>query len=205
MNGDGLILQFGEPREPLPARSRRAIAPYSTHPPSCVEYDPRTAEVAQRVIRSITRVIPWVAGEHIGSTAVPGCAGKGIVDLMVVYPNGQLEAVKDGLSGLGFQRQTIGHIHPETRPMRVGEISFGGQSFCLHVHVLAASSPEVTSMRAFRERLCADPALMAAYVARKRAILATGIIDARAYTEMKSVFVLEVLAARPDSAEGPTG
>ena len=39
--------------------------------------------------------------EHIGSTSVPGCAGKGIIDLMVLYPVGGLEHARQVLDSLG--------------------------------------------------------------------------------------------------------
>ena len=45
--------------------------------PAYIEYDPRVVAVAQRVIAVIDAAAPWVQAEHIGSTAVPDCAGKG--------------------------------------------------------------------------------------------------------------------------------
>jgi GrpB-like predicted nucleotidyltransferase (UPF0157 family) len=144
--------------------------------------------------------------EHVGSTAVPGCAGKGILDLMVLYPDGELETVKAVLAFLGFQRQTVGHLHPESRPMRVGAIRYEGRTFALHVHVLAVNSSEVQQIRAFRDRLRADPALCRAYVARKREILAGGVTDPAVYTGMKGAFVREALAAvgmHPSPVEEP--
>ena len=98
----------------------------------------------------ISATLPRVTVEHIGSTSVPGCAGKGIIDLMVLYPDGDLEAVKDALKRLGFQPQTVGHLMPESRPMRVGAVRYQGRIYRLHVHVIAASSPEVQALRAFR-------------------------------------------------------
>jgi GrpB-like predicted nucleotidyltransferase (UPF0157 family) len=126
---------------------------------------------------------------------VPGCAGKGVVDLMVVHPDGQLDAVKRVLAALGFQPQTGRDPWPEERPMRVGALEHDGQVFRLHIHVIAASSPEVAELRAFRDRLRADPALVAAYVARKQAILAAGITDSLDYSYAKGPFIRDVLAA----------
>jgi GrpB-like predicted nucleotidyltransferase (UPF0157 family) len=107
--------------------------------------------------------------EHVGSTSVPGCAGKGIVDLLLVYRDGQLADARDLLDALGFQRQTGRDPFPEERPMRVGSLVHGETAFNLHVHVIAASSPEAQELRGFRDRLRADAALVAAYVAAKSA------------------------------------
>jgi GrpB-like predicted nucleotidyltransferase (UPF0157 family) len=170
------------------------IMPYALQQPHCVDYDPSAAQVALRVKECILEKRPEVTVEHIGSTSVPGCAGKGVVDLMVLYAEGQLEAVKEALADLGFQPQTVGHMFPESRPMRVGALDHNGRTFRLHVHVIAADSPEVTMLRAFRERLLNDPALMRDYVNCKRSILARGITDWQLYTGLKSVFVQEALA-----------
>jgi ubiquinone/menaquinone biosynthesis C-methylase UbiE/GrpB-like predicted nucleotidyltransferase (UPF0157 family) len=127
--------------------------------------------------------------EHIGSTSVPGCAGKGIVDLMLVYPDGQLAAARDVLDALGFQKQTTRDPFPEDRPMRTGSVVYDGTTFLLHVHVIATSSPEVQELRRFRDRLRADPGLMASYVAAKKAILASGVTDSVDYAIRKGDFV----------------
>jgi len=108
----------------------------------------------------ITARVPMVTFEHFGSTAVPGCAGKGVVDLMLLYPEGYLEIARETLDSLGFQRQTTGHLFPESRQMRVGAVKCRGRTFRVHVHVIAATSTEVDLLRGFRERLRADPRVL---------------------------------------------
>ena len=157
------------------ARSKKMpklkIRGYPVQPPACVEYDPRAGQVARRVIRQITRALPSVSAEHIGSTAVPGCAGKGIVDLMVTYLPGELQPVKDLLRTTRVPAPDVRPHHPESRPMRVGALRCQGQLYRIHVHVIAADSSEAGTIRAFRERLLRDPELVAAYVRCKTAIL----------------------------------
>jgi RimJ/RimL family protein N-acetyltransferase/GrpB-like predicted nucleotidyltransferase (UPF0157 family) len=169
------------------------IGPYEGQPAACREHDPRSAEVARSVAGLIEPHLPGGRVEHVGSTSVPGCAGKGIVDLMLVYPDGRLAAARDRLDALGFQRQAGRDPFPEDRPMRRGSWVQDGTTFLLHVHVLAASSPEVRRLRAFRDRLRADPALVADYVAAKRAILASGCTDPVDYCLRKGAFVEEAL------------
>jgi GrpB-like predicted nucleotidyltransferase (UPF0157 family) len=176
--------------------SRLAITAYPIQPPACEEYDPRVVDVARDIMGMISAALPGVTVEHIGSTSVPGCAGKGIIDLMVLYPDSQLESAKEGLQRLGLQRQTVGHIMPESRPMRVGAVRFRGRTYRLHVHVIAARSPEAQQLRAFRDRLRASRQTVERYVERKRAILAAGVADSRAYTTMKAAFIRKALAPR---------
>src|SRR5689334_16492913 len=186
------------------SRVHPTIGPYEQCPAACHEHDPRTAAVARRVAALIEPYLPGALVEHIGSTSVPGCAGKGIVDLMVVHPDGQLTAARDLVDALGFQRQTGRDPFPEDRPMRTGSLVHDGTTFLLHVHVLAASSPEVPGLRAFRDRLRTDPGLVAAYVAAKKAILASGCNDPIDYCYRKGEFVTEALV-RISQRQGAKG
>jgi GrpB-like predicted nucleotidyltransferase (UPF0157 family)/mannose-6-phosphate isomerase-like protein (cupin superfamily) len=131
--------------------------------------------------------------EHVGSTAVPGCAGKGIVDLMILYPPGRLAEVRDGLDALGFQRQTGRDPWPEERPMRVGSTDYDGTRFRIHAHVIASDSPEVVELRTFRDRLRNEPVLLAQYVALKRKIITEGITDSVDYSMCKTEFIAATL------------
>jgi GrpB-like predicted nucleotidyltransferase (UPF0157 family) len=168
------------------------VGPYERRPAACHGHDPRSATVARMVAGLIEPHLPGAVVEHIGSTSVPGCAGKGIVDLMLVYPDGQLATARDLLDTLGFQRQANRDPFPEDRPMRIGALLHDGTAFNLHVHVIAASSAEVTQLRGFRDRLRSDPTLMAAYVSAKRAILADGCTDPVDYSIRKGEFITKV-------------
>jgi GrpB-like predicted nucleotidyltransferase (UPF0157 family) len=172
-----------------------SIQLYEELPAACHDYDPRVVSIATHVAEAIHQHSPDLVVEHIGSTAVPGCAGKGVIDLMVLYPPGQLEITKVVLDSLGFQRQTTRDPWPETRPMRVGAIAYDGKLFRLHTHVIAQDLPEVTELRVFRDRLRNDPKLLSAYVARKRQIIAAGVTDSVDYSIAKSEFISTVLGA----------
>ena len=151
------------------------------------------SRLPSRSAQLIESHLPDVKVEHVGSTAVPGCAGKGVVDLMVLYPPGQLSEVREGLDALGFQRQTGRDPFPEERPMRIGSIEFEGTRFRLHAHVIASDSPEVSEFRTFRDRLRGDPMLLEQYVALKRKIIAEGVTDSLDYSIRKGDFIAGIL------------
>jgi GrpB-like predicted nucleotidyltransferase (UPF0157 family) len=109
--------------------SGRPIREQEQAPAACLPYDPRAQEVACKVARMINHQLPDFTVDHVGSTAVPGCAGKGVIDL-----------------------------------------------------------------RAFRDRLRANPEMMEAYVQRKRDIIEGGTTDALDYSIVKGSFVREALA-----------
>jgi GrpB-like predicted nucleotidyltransferase (UPF0157 family) len=167
----------------------RVISRYEEAPAACHEYDPRAPRVAVLIAEALNRYFDGVTVEHVGSTSVPGCAGKGVIDLMVIYPEGRLETIKALLDALGFQRQTTRDPFPESRPMRLGAIKYDGAIFRLHAHVIAHDSPEIEQFRLFRDRLRSDPKLLADYVARKRAIVGAGVTDTVDYSNEKDEFI----------------
>jgi GrpB-like predicted nucleotidyltransferase (UPF0157 family) len=127
--------------------------------------------------------------EHIGSTSVPDCAGKGIIDLMLLYSEGGLEHAKQVLDSLGFQRQGTRDPFPESRPMRLGAVRYQGRQYRLHVHVISATSPEAALLRGFRDTLIADQNLRKSYEERKREIIEAGTIDSVDYSDAKHGFI----------------
>lgn len=168
------------------------IGPYVDRPAECREHDPRAADVARQIADLVHYHLAQVHVEHVGSTAVPGCAGKGIVDLMAPIPDGEMELVIRLLDRLGFQPQTGPDRFPEDRPMRTGSWQHDGEMFLLHLHLVPAGSPEVDQMRFHRACLRADPELVRAYVARKREFLAGGVTDRGEYTRIKGEFLKAV-------------
>lgn len=174
-------------------KRKSQILPYSNSHTAYVEYDPAAIDVAARVATLVEAAAPWTKVEHIGSTAIPGCAGKGIVDVMAMYPPGQLNATREAVDALGFQHQKTGHIFPEERPMRVGAIMNAGKRYRVHVHLIGANSAEKQLLRLFRDRLRADAALRDAYQAKKRAILQSGVREPKDYTYAKREFITSVI------------
>ena len=158
-----------------------------------VPFDARSEEAARRVAEAVTSVDPRLRLEHVGSTSVPGLAGKGIVDLMLVYPEGMLKRAREVLDGLGFQRQTFGEPFPEERPMRVGTVAVGGEELKLHIHVIATTSPEVAEFLRFRDQLREDARLRRAYVERKRRLIQAGVTESPDYATRKGRFIRAVL------------
>jgi GrpB-like predicted nucleotidyltransferase (UPF0157 family) len=176
------------------------ILPYFFAPAEFHVYDPKVAEVAGLLYDEIRKNAPELRVEHFGSTSVPGCGGKGIVDLAVLYPDGFLEQAKAILDGLGFQKQGGRDPWPESRPMRVGCVEHEGGSFRIHAHVVALGSDEHQEVVWFRDALRSSSELRNRYEERKRAILARGIDDPIDYCEAKGAFITEVLEKREPAA-----
>jgi len=179
--------------ETMPQRRGVQIEAYRASAPAVEAHDPHAFDVAKLVADTIRERLPEARVEHVGSTAVPGCAGKGIVDLVMLYANGDLARARETLDELGFQRQQVRDPFPEDRPMRVGALMCDGQLFLVHVHVVSESALEAKELLAFRDALRADPVLRQAYVMRKREILASGVDDSLDYCYAKGNFIEETL------------
>ena len=76
------------------------IGPYESRTAVCRDYDPLAAAVARQIVALVSIHLPQIHAEHVGSTSVPGCAGKGIVDLMIPIPDGEMDKVKELLDRL---------------------------------------------------------------------------------------------------------
>src|SRR6266545_4762251 len=169
------------------------IERYDRGPIQVREYDPQAPVVARRVIELIAAARPGAVAEHVGSSAVPGLAGKGIIDLLLPTPPDDVAKTADALVAAGFQRQTIPDAFPPSRPMLQGAIRHRGTLYRLHVHVVPAGSGEVAALRGFRDALRADRALRERYVALKRDIVARGLTEPGAFTHAKRDFITATL------------
>jgi GrpB-like predicted nucleotidyltransferase (UPF0157 family) len=172
---------------------RPPILPYCRVPIVVREADAAAPEAARRVAELIAAKRPGAVAEHIGSSAVPGLAGKGTVDLLLPTPPEEIPAVTQDLLELGFQRQAVATAFPPTRPMLQGVLRHGDGAFRVHVHVVPASSPEVAALRGFRDALLADPALRQEYEQLKRSIVASGTVDSVAFSKAKHAWIVAVL------------
>jgi GrpB-like predicted nucleotidyltransferase (UPF0157 family) len=172
---------------------RPPILPYCRVP--IVVHEPNAAapEVARRVAKLIAARRPGAVAEHIGSSAVPGLAGKGTVDLLLPTPAEDIPSVTGDLLALGFQRQAVPTAFPSTRPMLQGVIRHGDTSFRVHIHVVPAGSSEVAALRGFRDALLADPAMRQQYEQLKRSIVGAGTVDSVAFSKAKHAWIVAAL------------
>lgn len=176
----------------MSATDHPVIQPYEIQPAAYRPYDPRAPRVAEIVKRLVEAEMLGVEVEHIGSTAIPGCDGKGVVDMMMLYQSGNLADARAAVERLGFVRFSAPDAHPESRPVMLGAIEYDGTLFRLHVHIIANDAEEVIKQRQFRDRLRSDRSLVEAYMAKKREILERGITHGPSYADEKTAFIAEV-------------
>jgi 5-(carboxyamino)imidazole ribonucleotide synthase len=171
--------------------SPQPIGPYERRTAEVHPWDPRATEVARRVTALINERRPDLVIEHIGSTAVPGLPGKGIVDLSMEVPAEQIPEIVEMLYGLGFGPQPGPDPWPPTRPMPVGSYDLDGTPYRIHLHVQPIGGDMPRDL-AFRDALRNDPELKRQYVALKEGITHGGAVDGFKYTHSKTTWILGV-------------
>jgi 5-(carboxyamino)imidazole ribonucleotide synthase len=180
--------------EPDVAQPPLAILPYERREAHVGPWDPRTVDVAAAVAAKIRGARPDLTVEHIGSTAVPGLPGKGIVDLSTEAAPADIPGIVETLLGLGFQPQPGPDPWPPTRPMLVGAVSFDGDEFRIHLHVQPIGGDMPRDL-AFRDALRNDPELKRQYTELKTAITGGSSVDGFRYTHSKTTWILGVYKA----------
>lgn len=126
------------------------------------------------------------AVHHIGSTAIPGCDAKPIVDMLAVVTSlDDLDARADAVEVLGYEAMGEFGI-PGRRYFRKGS-AFEDRTH--QIHAFAEGSPEIARHLAFRDHLRANPDAVKEYVDLKRRLAAAHPTDVEAYTDGKRAFI----------------
>lgn len=167
------------------------IIQYQKFPASFKPWTTKYLDVAKALIEHI-RTSDF-AVIHFGSTSAM-VGGKGIIDLSVLYQNGQLEQAIAHLKSIGFQDQDSPNPFPPERPRKDGSVVFNGQAYQIHVHVIRSGSDEHKHQLRYREMLLSNSQLREQYEASKRAILSDGVVEQEDYGKRKSPFVKAALA-----------
>jgi GrpB-like predicted nucleotidyltransferase (UPF0157 family) len=168
------------------------------------DWNPKYSGVVASLLEKLHPLPPFLTFEHVGSTAIPGCGGKGVLDLIALYDDGFLEVSKRFLIDVGFVRQgpEFAKPWPDERPMFLGYYWQSKERFLFYVHVLHHASDEVRRFRTFKSRLMENPAIVAEYCELKRMIVNSGVTDTDIYAAQKRFFMHKVLGADHALANG---
>jgi 5-(carboxyamino)imidazole ribonucleotide synthase len=181
------------------------IGPYPRLPLMVRPPDPGATVVARHVTELVAARRADLVVEHLGSTAVPGLAGKGVVDLGIHTADpARIPAITELLLDLGFKRQDNPNPFPATRPLVLGGLAPGDgddQPRQIHLHIIPDEA-EWTRQLAFRDALRGDPRLVDEYAELKREIVDAGITSGLRYSMAKTAFIRRILADH-GAAEAP--
>jgi GrpB-like predicted nucleotidyltransferase (UPF0157 family) len=167
-------------------------------PIQLLPYDPEWPRLAQSEMRRLCQALgdALVACEHFGSTSVPGCEAKPIIDLLVGLTGPAPPGVRARLCALGYEDCGEAGI-----PGRLYFRMRGSQSFNL---ALTSHDGELwRSNLQIRDLLRSDPQLVRAYIEAKRAALREGCTTLFAYSRHKASFMAELVRKSSHSQRMP--
>jgi len=155
-----------------------------------VDHDPAWAAAFLDAAARIAAALDIDAGRihHVGSTAVPWTTAKPIIDMLLEAES--LEFLDDRtvrLEALGWQAMGEFGI-PGRRYFRMHDAD-GNRTH--HLHAFVRGAPDVWRHLAFRDYLCAHPAIAAEYGALKSGLAQAHPGDIDAYMDGKDAFVRE--------------
>ena len=143
-------------------------------------YDPAWDAAFLRLRLRLLKIVPESRIEHVGSTSVPGCDAKPIIDVSVGLAEGSRLRV-DAARSIGLHFRSVSptstlFIFTDSSGIRIA-----------HVHVARLNSEDELRLLRFRDYLRAHPRVVGEYVAAKHRALATSK-DREGYTARKAPF-----------------
>ena len=157
-----------------------------------IDYIPGWSTAFSYVEKNLRKVLPHsdFQIEHIGSTAIPGCIAKPVLDILITFIN------EDNRACLVNNMLNTGFIHR-------GECGVANRSYFnlynedetreyIHLHGYIIGHEEVYNLLRFRDNLIANKDLMARYMEHKRAIKNSNI-SRKEYLGAKTWLIKEFL------------
>jgi len=162
---------------------------------SIASHDPRWAAQFEEERARLLDLFPgrFTAIEHFGSTAVPRLAAKPIIDILAgVGTLREADALLQPLCAHGYETSAeFNATLPDRRWLM--RHALGRRTHHLHL-VVFGGEPWIRRLQ-FRDALRADATIAARYEQLKRELAGQHRHDREAYTQAKTAFIDEVLAA----------
>jgi GrpB-like predicted nucleotidyltransferase (UPF0157 family) len=125
--------------------------------------------------------------EHVGSTSVPGLAGKDKIDIDVVSPMEQFAAIIDRLARIGYtHRGNLGIAGREV-------FEPPAEDYPHNLYVCAPGALSLRNHLTVRDHLRSHPADAAAYADLKRGLAGEFPLDRSSYVAGKTGFIIAIL------------
>jgi len=152
-------------------------------------YNKDFIEIFEKEKMKIKKVLPEAEIHHIGSTAIPGVAGKGIIDILIALDNWEeKEKTVEILKGLGFT-----HIHPEEEGRiflsRIGDTKYKDA----HIHLVEKGNKDYRKKLLFRDFLREDQIEAQKYQELKYRCIQEAKGNRNKYNELKDSYIEKIL------------
>jgi GrpB-like predicted nucleotidyltransferase (UPF0157 family) len=153
------------------------------------QYSEKSPKIFEKIKKKISEAISSKDIHHIGSTAVPGLGGKGIIDIMIEIKS--WEEAKDivkKLKKIGFR-----HVHPKERGRIFLSKHREPTPDNVHLHITKKGSKQYKELLAFRDYLKRNKKEAKRYFELKLDWLKKVKSNRAKYTILKEKYVKEIL------------
>lgn len=153
-------------------------------------YNPAWPKLAEAEITAIKAIsdVPYVAIEHIGSTAVPMLASKPVIDIFITVTS--ISAGAHWIAPL----ELLGYLYWSENPDKSHLRFFKGmppygEKRTHHVHIVEASNDTIEHRLLFRDILRSNAQVRQDYEALKLKLSEEHVLDRELYTDSKLSFI----------------
>jgi GrpB-like predicted nucleotidyltransferase (UPF0157 family) len=157
-----------------------------------LKINPYNKEASERFNRQKNKILKAIGNfevHHIGSTAVPGLGGKGIVDILIGIDNwGQATEIIERLKGIGFL-----HVHLKEKGRIFLSKNTGLSLTNIHIHIAIKQSNVYKEILFFRNYLRENKKEAKNYYNLKKAWLKESNGDRKEYSDLKNKYINNIL------------
>lgn len=154
------------------------------------EYDPKYRDFFLKERGKLEKLLDsGVKIEHVGSTAIEGLGGKGLVDILVGISD--IKKAGQKLEKAGYRPGKNGST-PE-RLVFAHDYTYKGEERMVHVHVTKFNSRDWKEIIGFRNYLMCHPKTVEKYVKTKKESVKKAKGDGAIYRKNKESFIRNVL------------
>lgn len=152
-------------------------------------YDKKVIERFDRQKNKILKAIGNFEIHHIGSTAVPGLGGKGIIDILIGIDNWeQATEIIEALKKIGFL-----HVHLKEKGRIFLSKNTGLSLSNVHVHIAIKQSKAYKELLFFRDYLRKNEKETKNYYNLKKSWLKESNGDRKEYGDLKNKYINKIL------------
>ncbi|MBU0613230.1 GrpB family protein [Patescibacteria group bacterium] len=156
------------------------------------KYDPEYVKFFEMERKRVKKVLGDIAVvEHVGSTAVKGLGGKGIIDIMVGVHLSDLDKANSKLVKDGYEYRKAASV-PGRIFFRKDYVS-KTKTRRIHIHLVIKESREWIEIVLFRDYLKEHPDTVKEYSEIKKQAVKTAKGDGKTYRKIKEKFIKDTL------------
>ncbi len=142
--------------------------------------------------RILARISHDIRIEHVGSTAVPGLGGKGIIDIAIATDQAELESISEQLQQMGYEFRP--NYSTSDRLYFVADMPDpieGTRRY--HIHLTYPESRDWIDMLFLRDYLKSHPEAAHEYAELKKEAARTANQEGETYRRLKDPLIKKIL------------